>query len=131
MEIRIQQFTDLTTKSLYEILALRTEIFVVEQKCAYQEVDFHDQQSVHILGYEGDKLVAYARIVAPLEIYEEPSIGRVCVNTPHRGAQFGRQIFEAALKEAERVYPKKTLKIQAQVYLEEFYTSLKLETLTL
>ncbi|MGB0176398.1 MAG: GNAT family N-acetyltransferase [Owenweeksia sp.] len=130
MEIRIKPFSELSAKTLYDVLALRTEIFVVEQKCAYQEVDHHDQQSIHVMGYKKEELVAYARIVAPQEIYEEPSIGRVCVKLSSRNAQLGRQIFEAALKEAESVYPETTLKIQAQVYLEDFYTSLEFKTIS-
>ncbi|MEQ9261940.1 MAG: GNAT family N-acetyltransferase [Owenweeksia sp.] len=120
----------MSSTQLYELLALRTAIFVVEQKCAYQEVDHHDQECVHILGYRQTELVAYARIAAPQTIYEEPSIGRVCVHSDYRGRQWGRKIFEAALNEAGNRYPAQNLKIQAQVYLEDFYSSLGFQTIS-
>ncbi|HBF22131.1 MAG TPA: GNAT family N-acetyltransferase [Cryomorphaceae bacterium] len=130
MRISIREFKQLSTIELYDILALRTRIFVVEQKCAYQEVDYHDQHSIHITGYNYQQLVAYARVVAPHELYDEPSIGRVCVHPDYRGMQLGRRIFEIAVSEAESMYPGQALKIQAQVYLEDFYATQGFQTIT-
>ncbi len=130
MEIVIKKFSELSLTELYELLALRTQIFVVEQNCAYQEVDNHDQNALHIIGYKDEKMMAYARLVAPGQVYEEPSIGRVCVHEEHRGHQFGRTVFMAALEKAKALYPKQTLKIQAQVYLEEFYRSVGFKTIS-
>lgn len=130
MNIDIREFKQLNANELYDILSLRTRIFVVEQKCAYQEVDYHDQHAVHVTGYKNHKLVAYARVVAPYKLYDEPSIGRVCVHPDYRGKQYGRKVFEVALNEARTLYPSQTLKIQAQVYLEDFYVSMGFKTIT-
>ena len=62
LKIDIKKFDDLTTKELYALLQLRSEIFVVEQDCVYQDIDYKDQKALHILGYQNEKLVAYTRI---------------------------------------------------------------------
>lgn len=108
---------------MYETLALRTDIFVVEQNCAYPELDYHDQHSQHILLFGVDGLLACARLVSPGTLYELPSIGRVAVKKAYRKRGLARKVFEAALEEALRRYPGLDLKLQAQTYLENFYTS--------
>ena len=122
MKIESKQFEELTNKELYAILNLRTRVFVVEQECAYQVVDDNDQASLHIMGYVADELVAYARICPPQSVYPQPSIGRVVVSPGQRGNNYGRQVFAFALGTASRMYSGSILKIQAQQYLQEFYT---------
>lgn len=123
MEIEEKTYAELSRDELYAILALRTEIFVVEQQCAYPETDFYDQQSVHLLGRENGELLAYARVVVPAAADEDLSIGRVAVRKRVRGKNYGRKIFEEAMRSAAARYPGKDIKIQAQVYLEDFYRS--------
>lgn len=130
MEVIIKNFDELSAEEVYQVLALRTDIFVVEQECAYQEVDGFDQASQHFLGMDGGKLVAYARNVPPKQVYNEPSIGRVAVHKDYRQKGYGRIIFRAALSELIKSYPEQTLKIQAQVYLEGFYQSFGFKTVT-
>ena len=85
MNIRVKSFDELTIHELYDLLALRAEIFVVEQDCVYQDLDYMDQQCLHVLGYVGPTLVAYTRIVPKGLSYEEyVSIGRVGVKIDNR-----------------------------------------------
>ena len=79
MQIEIRLFNQFTIDSLYETLQLRSEVFVVEQDCVYQDIDGKDQKAIHVLGYSDDKLVAYTRIFKPGDYFENASIGRVIV----------------------------------------------------
>ena len=130
MKISILKFEELDIHQLYNLLKLRTDVFVVEQDCAYPELDDFDKEAVHLLGYDGNSLTAYARILASNTVYGQPSIGRVVVKKEARQAGFGRILFKAALEEAQRLYPKEDIKIQAQTYLEEFYKSYGFETIS-
>jgi ElaA protein len=131
MELQIKKFDELTVTELYNILALRTDVFVVEQNCAYAELDHHDQTSYHIIGTVDNQLVAYARVVPPGGVYAEPSIGRVVVAPKHRRAAYGKKVFAKAVELGKEVYAQEEkLKIQAQVYLEEFYSSFGFETIS-
>lgn len=124
-------FNALNTVELYQILKLRTDVFVVEQHCAYPELDDFDQEAQHIFAVsEAGDLVGYARLLAQNTVYEQCSIGRVCIHQKHRGQKIGQQIFEKAMTEASRLYPDKPLKIQAQTYLEDWYEGFGFKTVT-
>lgn len=123
-------FDELSLEELYDLMALRTDIFVVEQECAYPELDYQDQQARHIMLYSQKQLVAYARALPPGSVYEEPSIGRVAVRFNYRGRGLARKVFEMALSELEASYPKHRIKLQAQTYLEEFYAEYGFKTIT-
>ena len=124
MEILIKSFDQLGTQELYDILALRSEIFVVEQECAYQDLDYLDQQSTHVLGTEDGKLIAYTRVVPPGLSYDDyVAIGRVVVDRKHRGHNLGYEIMEVSNKLAIQTY-KRSIKISAQVYAIPFYEKL-------
>ena len=73
MKTEAKRFDELNTKELYDILALRAEVFVVEQECAYQDVDGKDQKAIHIIGWDNDEIVAYARAFGPGDYFEEAS----------------------------------------------------------
>ncbi len=130
MKIESKNFEQLDKNELYDVLAFREKIFVVEQECAYQELDHFDQQSTHILGYSQNELVAYARVLPPDTVYTQSSIGRVAVKKEARNTGFGRLLFKAALEEAQRLYSDQNIKIQAQIYLEEFYASFGFKTIS-
>jgi len=117
------QFLELNTMQLYEILQLRSEVFVVEQDCVYQDVDGKDNKAIHVLGYINDKLVAYTRIFKPGAYFEESSIGRVVVRSSYRGKSYGQDIMMAsiAFAKAEKY---SSIKISAQCYLDKFYNNL-------
>lgn len=130
MKIEIKTFEELTNLELYELLSFRTQIFVVEQECAYQEVDNQDQPALHVIGWQNNRVVACARICPPGTVYQEPSIGRVAVLEKERKSGFGRKLFQRALDETLKLYPNQKIKIQAQVYLEEFYKSFGFATIS-
>jgi len=122
--IRTKTFEELTKQELYSLLQLRSEIFVVEQDCVYQDIDGKDQKALHILGYADNKLVAYTRVFKPGYYFEEASIGRVLVAKKERTNQYGYYIMKASIKAIETHYNERRIKISAQVYLKSFYNNL-------
>ncbi|SDW09440.1 ElaA protein [Lutibacter oricola] len=123
LQIKIKKYSELTKDELYEILQLRSEVFVVEQDCVYQDIDFKDQKAVHILGYKNEKIVAYTRIFKPGDYFNKASIGRVVVAEKERINGFGHIIFEASIKAVKDYFNEKIIKISAQKYLKKFYES--------
>jgi ElaA protein len=123
MDILIKRFTDFDIQELYQLLQLRTEVFVVEQDCVYQDMDGKDQKAIHILGYVNDQLAAYTRIFKPGDYFDQSSIGRVVVSPLYRGKSYGKEIMNASIAfiKAEN-YP--SVKISAQCYLDKFYMDL-------
>ncbi|AUC78685.1 GNAT family N-acetyltransferase [Nonlabens sp. MB-3u-79] len=123
MKTTVKSFSELPTQELYAVLQLRSEVFVVEQDCVYQDLDGKDQKALHILGYEQDQLVAYTRIFKPGDYFEQSSIGRVVVSPQHRGKSYGQEIMKASLAFA-KAENYTSIKISAQCYLDKFYTDL-------
>jgi len=119
-----KRFEELTVHELYSILRLRSEVFVVEQNCVFQDMDNKDQSSYHLMGWEKDVLIAYTRLVPPGVSYEMASIGRVITSQSARGSGIGKLLVEKSIDEAERLFGKAPIKIGAQLYLREFYQSL-------
>ena len=124
MNWRVKPFESLTPHELYAILRLRTEVFVVEQTCIFQDMDNKDQSSYHLMGWEKDTLVAYTRLVPPNISYAEPSIGRVVTSPAARGSGVGKLLMEKSIEEVIRLYGKTPIKLGAQFYLKEFYEAL-------
>ena len=115
-------FKNLTVEEYWEILYLRTEIFVVEQECPYQEVDEKDKQSFHLFGRTGnDEVIATSRIVLPGVSYNEVSIGRVALKKEARGKGIADEMMLETLKFIEKQYGKVPIRISAQEYLLNFY----------
>lgn len=127
MDWQLKAFDELTLKELYAILALRTDVFVVEQECPYPEVDGKDVQSYHLFAQENGEIVAYLRILPPDLSYDEASIGRVVIRASHRGQGLGRPMMQQAIDYIVRVLKEDRIKIGAQAYLEAFYASLGFE----
>ena len=123
MKIKVKTFEELTIHELYEVLALRAEVFVVEQDCVYQDIDGKDQKAIHILGYKNEKLVAYTRCFDQGIYFEEASIGRVIVKQNERKFGYGHDIMKASIEEIEDRFKVTTIKISAQQYLTKFYES--------
>ncbi|TSB46174.1 GNAT family N-acetyltransferase [Alkalicoccobacillus porphyridii] len=115
-------FTELHTQELYDIIQARVNVFVVEQDCPYEELDGKDQEAIHLLGYQGTELAAYARLFLPSAEREHASIGRVLVKKEYRGTSSGRELMTKAISVLEG-YQQKTIQIQAQYYLDRFYRS--------
>ncbi|WP_111707052.1 GNAT family N-acetyltransferase [Lutibacter citreus] len=123
LQIKTKTFTELTKDELYAMLQLRSEVFVVEQDCVYQDIDFKDQKAIHILGFKNEKLVAYTRIFKPGDYFEVSSIGRVLVAKKERINGFGHVIFKASIKAVKDYFNEELIKISAQKYLKKFYES--------
>ncbi len=123
-EILIKTFEELDLQELYDILKLRSEVFVVEQDCVYQDLDDKDQDSIHVLLYESGDLAAYCRVLAPGLAYDEySSIGRVVTHPKHRKKGLGVVMMKKAISYCRMQFPGSTIKISAQSYLERFYQS--------
>lgn len=119
-----KSFDDLPVSALYEILKLRSEVFVVEQNCVYLDLDDKDQQSYHFCGWLGDKLVAYVRIIPPAIAFKEASIGRVCTSPSYRKNGTGRILMQKAIDITLEQFENAGIQIGAQLYLDKFYSSL-------
>jgi ElaA protein len=125
VEWEIAEFPSLTVAKIYEILKSRSEVFVVEQKCVYLDIDGLDRKSLHVVGWGAPSiLAAYLRLIPPGEIYEEPALGRILTTARYRGTGLGRKLMEVGIRQAKHRYPGQAIKISAQLYLEKFYRSL-------
>ncbi|WP_371355215.1 GNAT family N-acetyltransferase [Pseudomonas chlororaphis] len=115
--------TDLGKEQLYAILRLRTEIFVVEQKCAYQEVDGQDLEgdTCHLMAWDDDQLVAYLRLLDPVSQGGDVVIGRVVIAPQARGKGLGHELMEHALKQAQKHWPQTPIYLSAQAHLQGYY----------
>lgn len=124
LDIRTKSFSELNTKELYMILQLRSEVFVVEQQCIYQDIDNKDEKALHVLGFKDNRIVAYTRIFKPGAYFDQPSIGRVAVSENERSNGFGYQIMKASIQQIEKRFKRTEIKISAQTYLKDFYNNL-------
>lgn len=123
MEYFVKKFSELTTTELYKILQLRSEVFVVEQDCVYQDLDFKDQKSLHILGVKDNSIVAYTRIFKPGDYFDNASIGRVVVASLERKNNYGHDVMKASIEVIKDYFKVDKITISAQVYLKKFYES--------
>ena len=123
MKVIFKTFSELTTKELYQILQLRSEVFVVEQNCVYQDIDGKDEKAIHIIGVVQNKIVAYTRCFKPDEYFKEASIGRVVVKKTERKLKRGNQIMIHSIKAIEKLFQTKTIIISAQSHLKFFYNN--------
>ncbi len=120
----LKPWSELTTDELYELLALRAEVFVVEQTCPFQDLDGLDRREGvwHLLGYRGDLLAAYARIMAPgIGDDSGAAIGRVVTSPRARGDGLGHQLIGEAVKACETRWPAHSIWLGAQAHLQGFY----------
>ncbi|RYH76247.1 GNAT family N-acetyltransferase [Flavobacteriaceae bacterium 144Ye] len=124
LDITTKTFQELTTQELYDILQLRSKVFVVEQDCVYQDIDGKDQKALHVLGYKNNVVVAYTRIFKPGDYFEKASIGRVVVAKKERQHKYGYDIMEASIQAIKEHYNETNIKISAQCYLNKFYNNL-------
>jgi ElaA protein len=117
-------FTDLSNFELYKILQLRNEVFIVEQNCVYQDCDDKDLKAYHFTGWQGEKLVAYTRLLAKGISYEDAaSIGRVVTSPSVRGKNVGKELMRQSIDKVYNLFGKVSIRISAQLYLKHFYES--------
>jgi ElaA protein len=120
---KIKPFEALTVHELYDLLKVRSEIFVVEQNCVYLDLDGKDKKALHLLGeYEG-KIVAYSRLFDAGISFENASIGRVTVHADYRDRKWGHDLMREAIAGIKANFGKDKITIGAQLYLKKFYES--------
>lgn len=113
---------DFSASELHDILAVRQRVFIVEQRCAYQDADDLDHTAWHLTGRTGDaQLVVYLRVNPPGSRYADPSIGRLLTVKAMRGRRLARKALKQALEKCEKAYPGHAIRVAAQTYLETFY----------
>ena len=127
---KCKPFYELSLDELYALMALRQEVFVVEQDCPYLDADGKDQNAWHMMGFDkNEKLIACARIASRGVFYENyASIGRIVSAPSVRGKGVGKKLIYACLEEVEKLFQKQPIKISAQCYLIRFYESFGFET---
>lgn len=127
IEWKLKTFDTLTPYELYNVLRLRSEVFVVEQNCVFLDMDNKDQFSFHCMGFINGQLAAYTRLIAPGNVYQYMSIGRV-VTSPHfRKQKIGRALMIHSIATCYELFGKAPIQIGAQLYLKHFYESLSFE----
>lgn len=114
-----KSFQELTTAELYDLLRIRSEVFVVEQDCVYQDMDYDDQAAIHLWLTEGEHIVALCRVCPAGTHMEEVSIGRVI--TTERGKGYGKRIMLEGIAVAKEHFCAKRIDIEAQEYAKGFY----------
>lgn len=121
MIITVKSFDQLTTTELHDILQLRSEVFVVEQDCVYQDIDGKDLKALHIIGEKDGKVVAYTRCFKPGIYFKEAAIGRVVVPIDQRKYGYGHSIMKASVAAIKDNYQTDVIKLSAQTHLKKFY----------
>ncbi len=119
----LKKFDDLTPLELYSILQLRNEVFVVEQNCVFQDADNKDQLSYHLMGWNNEVLIAYARIIPAGVAYNLPSIGRVVTSPRVRRNGTGKILMKESIEAIEKIFGNVSIQLGAQLYLKKFYES--------
>ena len=120
---KTKTFDELSTQELYQILRLRSEVFVVEQNCVYQDIDNKDQKALHLFGILEGEIIAYSRLFKPGDYFEFSSIGRVVVAEKHRDKNFGHALIDQSILEIKNRFKVENITISAQLYLKKFYES--------
>jgi len=123
MQFKIKKFKDLSSQEIYDILQLRSEVFVVEQNCVYQDIDGKDQKALHILGIKNKKIIAYTRIFKAGYYFKTASIGRVLVKENQRKFNNGHKLMETSINTIKNFLNETKITISAQTYLKKFYES--------
>lgn len=125
----LKHFKQLTTTELYQILQLRSAVFVVEQNCPFQDMDGKDVASYHYMGFDtaSQQIVAYTRLVPPGGAFPEASIGRVVTAISARKHGVGRELMSSSINLVEELFGGGNIRIGAQLYLKSFYGSFGFE----
>jgi len=129
MKIKCIPFYQLNLDEMYQTMALRQEVFVVEQNCPYLDADGKDQEAWHLMGFDDSgNLIAYTRLLPKGISYKKyASIGRVVTSPNARGKGAGQDIMKASIEWCSRLFPNEPVKISAQTYLLKFYENLGFE----
>lgn len=120
---KIKRFEGLSVTELYKVMELRSEVFVVEQNCVYQDVDGKDPKAIHLIGEDSGEVVAYCRLFQPNDYFDEASIGRVVVKASYRDKKLGHIMMKEAIEAVKSEFNETKITISAQLYLKKFYES--------
>ena len=121
IQFKIKSFNDLSVYELYEILQLRSEVFVVEQNCVYQDIDNKDQKALHLIGAINGKIIAYSRLFSAGDYFDLASVGRVVIAADYRDKKWGHLLVQEAILAIKTHFGFTKIKISAQLYLKKFY----------
>ena len=124
IDYKWKNFDELSLDDLYAILNLRQKVFIVEQDCPYIDADYTDQDAFHLLGYQGNNLIAYLRAFKPGLKYEGSSMGRIVTEKNSRGLGLGKEIIKEGVRFLKKEYPSYEIVISAQHRLQHFYIEL-------
>lgn len=127
MNFKLKKFNELEIEEIYKILKIRNEVFIVEQKCAYQDCDNKDKNSYHLYFEDSGEIFAYLRILEKGVSYPEISIGRVLVDKSYRNKGIAKEMMIKAISFIKKDLKEKQIRISAQLYLIDFYKSLGFE----
>lgn len=117
----IKRFKELSVHEVYDLLQLRSKVFVVEQNCVYQDIDGKDENALHLLGTIDGKIAAYSRLFKPGDYFENAAIGRVIVSPEFRDQKLGHRLMQNAVLAIEKYFDTNEITISAQLYLKKFY----------
>lgn len=121
---RIKAFYELTVDELYELLKLRSAVFVVEQNCVFLDMDDKDKICHHVMVFLDDQLVGCSRLVPAGISYQEVAIGRVVSSPLMRGKGIGRKVMELSIESCYKLFGSGDIRLGAQTYAMGFYSSL-------
>ncbi|MEE0935162.1 MAG: GNAT family N-acetyltransferase [Methanobrevibacter sp.] len=124
MDWFLKEFDELNLDELYEILKLRAEVFVVEQDCAYNDLDDKDQMAMHLFLKDGGEIIAVSRILPENVAFEDMAIGRVIVKKEYRGRGIATEIMKKAIDYIVNDLKKDKIRLSGQAYLVRFYEDL-------
>ncbi|TSO25543.1 GNAT family N-acetyltransferase [Lactobacillus sp. LL6] len=124
---KIKTFNELNTHELYKILALRQEVFTIEQKRLYQDLDKNDFDAIHVFNYENNEVIAYARVF--LEDNDVVTFGRVVIKKSHRGKGLGNPLMDKIMQAIRDYFPEKEIEIEAQVPVKGYYEKYNFRTI--
>ena len=116
-----KEYNDLRKDELFDILKLRQDVFIVEQKSIYYDIDEYDKIAHHVLLYENEKLIAYGRILPSNTKNKNPSLTRLLIANTARSNGIGTELIEFCINETKQMFPTLSILISAQVYLEQYY----------
>ena len=117
-------FDSISKEELYDVLSLRQRVFIIEQDCFYEDLDYSDQEANHLLLYKDNKLIGYSRVFAPGIKYDAASIGRIVTDLDYRGKGYGKDITQEAIQFLKNNFPGSDISISAQFRLVDFYEDL-------
>lgn len=129
-QFKTSTFAQLSPEEIFHMMKLRVDVFVVEQKCYYPEIDEWDNHAEvhHLQLLNNNQLAGYARLIPPCDEKQGAcSIGRVIIHKDYRGQDLGHQLMQQAITESQRLWPQTTIKISAQHHLQKFYKRLGFE----